>query len=149
MSDESNQIIDANSRLKARLRPSVPPRQTSLLKHVEEEPMREFQEHQPQEVSSPETKEQKITLVAKKSKKAAKLVPFTLRVEEKVDKSLKSICSDNGVTKETFLEAACLICESNTQVMEQVIQIAKQRRQQRKETGIQRRAKAMSKYLED
>lgn len=148
MSEESNQIIDANSRLKARLRPSVPPRETSLLKRVQEEPIKDFQEYQPQEVRPPEIQE-KTTLVSKKSKKVPKLVSFTLRIEERVDKSLKSICSDKEVTKETFLEAACLICEENAQFMEQVIEIAKQRRQQRKETGIQRRAKAMSKYLED
>lgn len=142
----ADEIIDANSRLKARFRPSVPPRQTSVLKHQEGEPNSELLAKQDEE-SMPSSSEQRATSASARSEKAFELVAFTLRVEASVDKGLKSLCADEGITKETFLEAAYLVCQSNRQMMEQVVEMAEERRQQRKVTGVQRRAKTMSKYL--
>ncbi len=66
-----------------------------------------------------------------------------------MDKGLKSLCTDESITKETFLEAAYLVCSENEQMMQQVLEIALARRQERREAGILRRAEAMSKYLPD
>ncbi len=142
----AEEITDANSRLKARLRPSVPPRQTSLLKHQEVEPSAE--PAQQTEETRPSSSQQSATSASTKPEKAFQLVAFTLRVEASVDKGLKSLCADEGITKETFLEAAYLVCQSNRQMMEQVVKMAEERRQQRKATGMRRRAKTMSRYLE-
>lgn len=148
MADKSNELTDANSRLKARLRPSVAPRQTSILNRVDEGANVELQVHQPEEGTSEHAK-QKSTSASIKSQKDPKLTAFTLRVEEGLDKGLKSLCADEAITKETFLEAAYLACRGNKQIMEEILVIARERRQQRKNTGVQRRARAMSRYLED
>lgn len=149
MADETNQTLDANSRLKARARPSVPPRQPSLLKRVEEEPELESEKSLPERETRPAL-DQSVNPVGsslKRPPKLAKLVSFTLRVDETVDKELKLLCSEEGITKETFLEAAYLVCKNNHKMMEDLLEIARERRRQRKEKGIQRRAKTMTRYL--
>ena len=146
MASEETQPNDINSRLKARLKPSVPPRNTSLVKktslsNVESEPT---DEPKTNATSSQIVNEPRAKITAPPEK----LVTFTLRVEEKVSKGLKHLCSEENITKETFLEAAYLVCEGNEQMMQQVLNIAKERRAQRRKAGIQRRAEAMTKYLQ-
>ena len=80
---------------------------------------------------------------------AQNLVSFTLRVKDSVDKGLKSLCTAESITKETFLEAAYLVCSENEQMKLQVLEIAKVRRQERRNAGNLRRAEAMSRYLPD
>lgn len=142
MAEEHSSPVDANSRLKARMRATVPPRETSLFKRPVDEEL------------AVEQSEQKLDPVAKleKQKRAVKsetqkLVSFTLRVEDSVDKGLKSLCTVESITKETFLEAAYLICLENEQMMQQVLDVAKIRRQERRDAGTVRRAEAMSRYL--
>jgi len=141
MAQQQNPTPDANSRLKARLRPSVPPRKTSLIRSSADSGGVEEQHTEQSEEASMRPK----TVVA--TEKPSKLVSFTLRVDEAVGKGLKSLCSEENITKETFLEAVYQVCSEDEQIMQQVLEIAKARRQQRKEAGIIRRAKAMSKYL--
>lgn len=148
MADESNQTDDANSRLKARIRPSVPPRQPSLLKRSDDEPEHESRKSLLEREIQPSL-EQPVNRVDAALKQPRKLVSFTLRVDETVDKELKLLCSEEGITKETFLEAAYLVCKKNVKMMEELLDIAQERRRQRKEKGIQRRAKAMTRYLAD
>lgn len=142
MASEQNQPLDANSRLKQRMRATVPPRDTSVLKRQSKEeeataPEKEKLEYSPErELSKPTEKEKK-------------LVSFTLRVEDSVDKGLKSLCTQENITKETFLEAAYLVCLENELLMQQVLEVAIARRQERRETGILRRAKSMTRYLQD
>src|SRR6476646_5929306 len=155
MANEQNQPLDANSRLKARLRPSVPPRDTSLRRrHTEDEeeaiaPVVNLPESASQSTSEPEPEtNQKLPSVKEKAsslEQPQKLVSFTLRVDESVDSGLKVLCSNERITKETFLEAAYLVCQKNDQVMQQILEIAKARRQERREVGVFRRAKAMTK----
>lgn len=134
MASEQNQPLDANSRLKQRMRATVPPRDTSVLK-------RQLKE---EEATAPE-----IETLSKPTEKEKKLVSFTLRVEDSVDKGLKSLCTQENITKETFLEAAYLVCLENELLMQQVLEVAQARRQERRETGILRRAKSMTRYLQD
>lgn len=141
MASEQNQPVDANSRLKQRMRATVPPRDTSVLK-------RQLKE---EEATAPETEKLSDTLSKPiiTTEKEKKLVSFTLRVEDSVDKGLKSLCTQENITKETFLEAAYLVCLENEEMMQQVLEVAIARRQERRETGILRRAKSMTRYLQD
>lgn len=148
MAEETKQFTDANSRLKARVRPSVPPRQTSVLKQKPDEPDLKVKEsasfHEAH--SSIERQEDSIS---PSSKQPSKLVSFTLRVDKTIDRELKIICSEEGITKETFLEAAYFVCKNNDKMMEELLGIARERRRLRKEKGVQRRAKTMTRYLAD
>jgi hypothetical protein len=155
MANEQNQPLDANSRLKARLRPSVPPRDTSLLRRLNEDeeaiaPVVDLPGPVSRPASEPEVTNEPVQAQPKNGllNKPQKLVSFTLRVDEAIDHGLKLLCSNERITKETFLEAAYLACQKDDQMLEQILEIAKARRQERKEAGVIRRAKAMTKYLE-
>lgn len=145
MASEQNQPLDANSRLKQRIRATVPPRDTSVLKR--QPPEQEATAPLPEKLEEPPALElPKPTIATEKEKK---LVSFTLRVEDSVDKGLKSLCTQENITKETFLEAAYLVCLENEQIMQQVLEVAQARRQERRETGILRRAQSMTRYLQE
>lgn len=142
MADEQTQPIDANSRLKARMRATVPPRDTSLFKRQGDEGLGiEQSDHKPERAAT--EKQQRAVI----NEPAQNLVSFTLRVEDSVDKGLKSLCTAESITKETFLEAAYLVCSENAQMMQQVLKVAKVRRQERRKAGNLRRAEAMTRYL--
>lgn len=144
MADEQTQPIDANSRLKARMRATVPPRDTSLFKRQSDETDGiDSSDYKPERAA---TNLQKRAVT---NEPAQNLVSFTLRVEDSVDKGLKSLCTAESITKETFLEAAYLVCSENEQMKLQVLEIAKVRRQERRNAGNLRRASAMSRYLPD
>lgn len=145
MASEQNKHDDANSRLKQRMRATVPPRDTSVLK-------RQFLE---EEATAPDSEkleypqQRELPKHPTATEKEKKLVSFTLRVEDSVDKGLKALCTQENITKETFLEAAYLVCLENELLMQQVLEVAIARRQERRETGILRRAKSMTRYLQD
>ncbi len=143
MAEEQKQSLDANSRLKARVRATVPARDTSLVKRQDEPGLVvEQSEHKLETAAQPGKPKRAVTTEA-----AQKLVSFTLRVDDSVDKGLKSLCTSESITKETFLEAAYLVCSENEQMRQQVLEIAKVRRQSRRDTGLLRRAEAMTRYL--
>lgn len=148
MVEEQKQPLDANSRLKARVRATVPPRETSLFRKQADENLTTDDD-----LSFDQTEEKLEVIQPENSKLTAgteapqNLVSFTLRVEDTVDKGLKYLCTNESITKETFLEAAFLACSQNEQMMQQVLEIAKARRQLRRSAGILRRAESMTKYL--
>jgi len=157
MVEEQEQLLDANSRLKARVRATVPPRETSLFRKQADQADENLavndnltidddlsfdQRKEKLEVIQPENPKPTVGTEAPKN-----LVSFTLRVEDTVDKGLKYLCTNESITKETFLEAAFLACSQNEQMMQQVLEIAKARRQLRRSAGILRRAESMTKYL--
>jgi rubrerythrin len=124
------------------MRASVPPRDTSLFKRQGDEGLGiEQSEYKPERAA---TEKQKRAVI---NEPAQNLVSFTLRVEDSVDKALKSLCTAESITKETFLEAAYLVCSENAQMMQQVLEVAKVRRQERRNAGNLRRAEAMTRYL--
>lgn len=154
--EESNYRLDANSRLKQKLRATVPTRDTRAIKTQPTEHSNEFnstppiseESHYPLDELPPSDKEVPITLPQEKvAAQESKLATFTLRVDDKVDKGLKSLCTQESISKETFLEAAYLVCVENQEFMQLVLSIATARKQERREAGIQRRAKAMTRYL--
>jgi rubrerythrin len=124
------------------MRASVPPRDTSLFKRQGDEGLGiEQSEYKPERAA---TEKQKRAVI---NEPAQNLVSFTLRVEDSVDKALKSLCTAESITKETFLEAAYLVCSENAQMMQQVLEVAKVRRQERRNAGNLRRAESMTRYL--
>lgn len=80
MADQQNQSLDANSRLKRRVRPTVPPRDTSLLKKQAEEGMAQEMPLEQSETAN----EQVLPAQAFPKQKATKLVSFTLRLIIKI-----------------------------------------------------------------
>ena len=149
MAEEQKQFSDVNSRVKARVRPTVPPRDNLLFRRQTDENLEDVEAV----ILDPPIHEQKFIdkletpKLAVASEETEKLVSFTLRIEDIVDKGLKSICTNESITKETFLEAAYLVCNENEQVMQRVLEVAKARRAKRKRTGNLRRAESMAKYL--
>ena len=149
MAEEQKQFSDVNNRVKARVRPTVPPRDNLLFRRQTDENLEDVEAV----ILDPPIHEQKFIdkletpKLAVASEETEKLVSFTLRIEDIVDKGLKSICTNESITKETFLEAAYLVCNENEQVMQRVLEVAKARRAKRKRTGNLRRAESMAKYL--
>jgi lipoate-protein ligase A len=146
------QPTDANSRLKARVRATVPTRDTSLFRREIIEDSTVVSQTQIAEPTSEnlESKQQNINATkhqVNNLQKPQALVSFTLRVDESIDRGLKSLCSGEKITKETFLEAAYLVCEQNQEMMAKVLEISKLRRKERREVGVTRRAQSMTKYL--
>ncbi|HEY9825513.1 MAG TPA: hypothetical protein V6D19_08705 [Stenomitos sp.] len=153
---EDQQIADANSRLKSRARAKVPPRESSLLQRTnalhrsietgaEDKALFSAPEfNSTNQQSNNATKQQNNNTLIEQDN----LVSFTLRVDESISRGIKDICSDHRVTKETFLEAAYLICRQDAEVMERVMEIAKTRRDKRRKVGVRRRAESMAKYIE-
>lgn len=150
--EESTERSDANSRLlKQRARATVPTRDTRVIKTQTE--LRNESNSTPPTISLEVSKEDSAPSPLPQTDVATtiepKLATFTLRVDDKVDKGLKSLCTIENISKETFLEAAYLVCMENQDFMQQVLSIATERKQERREAGIQRRAKAMTRYLQD
>ncbi|BDA76505.1 hypothetical protein CAL7716_106710 (plasmid) [Calothrix sp. PCC 7716] len=151
--EESAERSDANSRLlKQRARATVPTRDTRVIKTQPTEHSNEFNSTPPTislEVSKEDSALSREPQPDVATTISSKLATFTLRVDDKVDKGLKSLCTIENISKETFLEAAYLVCMENQEFMQQVLSIATARKQERRSAGIQRRAKAMTRYLQD
>ncbi|MBF2067237.1 MAG: hypothetical protein IGS39_22900 [Calothrix sp. C42_A2020_038] len=149
--EESTERSDANSRLlKQRARATVPTRDTRVIKTQPTEQLEEFNSTPPtisEEVSKEDSAPSREPQPDVATTIESKLATFTLRVDDKVDKGLKSLCTIENISKETFLEAAYLVCMENQEFMQQVLSIATERKQERREAGIQRRALAMTRYL--
>ena len=60
-------------------------------------------------------------------------------LEEELDSDLTSYCKKNGITVETFLEAAWLIVSAREAILNPITREAKKRYNQRKEAGQIRR----------
>lgn len=62
-----------------------------------------------------------------------------IRLEESMDAAMQTFCAQEGVTIDTFLEAALAACDRNANFKQRIVKEAKQRLQQRKEAGKLRR----------
>lgn len=71
----------------------------------------------------------------------------SVRIEQEINLELRSMCLKEGVTKDTFLEAAYVICTENPALLEQVLKEASRRSKVRKEIGNDRKAQSWSKRL--
>ena len=75
-------------------------------------------------------------------------VRSTTRLEASIDKKLRHLCTDEKLTKETWIEAAFLYLSAHPDEMTQVNEIAQQRLRNRKELADLKRAMAMKERLE-
>lgn len=67
----------------------------------------------------------------------------TIRIESEVDESLRQLCHQERITKETWLEAAYLYLEVRPEELAEVIRLAQERLSQRKAIADYKRAKTM------
>jgi hypothetical protein len=67
----------------------------------------------------------------------------TIRLDRVIDDSLRQLCHDERITKETLLEAAYLYLEAHPTELKQVVRTARQRLQRRKAIADYKRAKTM------
>ena len=129
-----------------RSRSSVPKRDDSLLASSEKKLDEKKQEYQPKPTSTPTEPKQAssddTTLLDLKAELA--LYPETNRhsaivLEKKLDIELTRYCKEQGVTVETFLEAAWTIAAANPELLKQITDEAQIRYKSRKEAGRLRR----------
>ena len=69
----------------------------------------------------------------------------TTRLEVGVNEALSNLCRQEKITKETWFEAAYLYLSERPEVMKEVIELASERIEERKEIANIRRAEAMKK----
>lgn len=75
-------------------------------------------------------------------------VRSTTRLEESIDTKLRHLCTDEKLTKETWIEAAFLYLAAHPDSLKQVNEIAQQRLRKRKEIADLKRALTMKERLE-
>jgi hypothetical protein len=117
---------DALKRLMETKRPSVSPRQDSLTP-------------KPLDVSTSLSQEPEIDL--------PEVVRTTARLEKSVDKALRQLCMEEGLTKEVWFEAAYLYLAQHPQELEAVNQLALERLEHRKRAADVRKLRTMQKRL--
>ncbi|MBD2212961.1 hypothetical protein H6G27_24235 [Nostoc linckia FACHB-104] len=142
-------MSDAISRLKqkAQERPKVPPREKSIINGATAQSLNdektEFSHLENTEVlndeSKPPAQEEESTLV--------ETVRRTIRLEQGIDTQLEAFCQRHKVTRETFLEAAFVLGMHNEELLKEIVNEAKERYQQRKKTGEQRKFQTMAKRI--
>lgn len=147
-------MSDVFDRLKKKARPTVPARDTSLIReHNEQLPndqMTEFSHSSNDEILHqannrsinenpvPKTKEQE---------HFPELIRRTIRLEQEIDSQLNSLCATKKITRDTFLEAAMIICAKNEKLMQEILNEAQKRYQQRKQAGEERKFQTMAKKI--
>lgn len=142
-------MSDAISRLKQRAqqRPTVPAREKSIINNAPTELLNDqktdfshsvITELQNDVIEQP-AQEQQTNLL--------ETVRRTIRVEEEIDNKLESLCTSNKITRETFLEAAFVVCSHNEELLQEILNEAKSRYQQRKKAGEQRKFQTMAKRM--
>lgn len=67
----------------------------------------------------------------------------TIRLDRAIDDSLRQLCQDERITKETLLEAAYLYLDAHPTELEEVVRTARQRLQRPKEIADYKRSKTM------
>lgn len=157
-------MTDAFDRLKKRSRPSVPPRNTSLIQpqtdsttnndtitETQNNSMTEMQNSTITKIQNDEMTEvshSTFTTKEEVSQIEGDVIRRTLRIDEKIDYELEKICRQEKITREVFLEASFEICQANPAFLALVIQEATTRYQQRKKRGELRKLKTLTQKLE-
>jgi hypothetical protein len=132
-------MTDAFDRLKNRSRATVPIRDTSLTKEINDEKT---------EVShsvETESLNEKTVEDDTEAEGQFEVIRRTIRLEQTVDEALEGLCSREKVTRETFLEAAYSLCTEKPELLQEILAIAKQRYRLRKAAGERRKFQTMGK----
>lgn len=117
---------DALKRLMQEKRPSVSPRQESL---------------------TPKRTDVNTSLSQGADVDLPEVVRTTVRLEESIDKALRQLCLDAGLTKEVWFEAAYLYLSERPQELQAVNQVARERLERRKRAADVRKLRTMQKRL--
>jgi hypothetical protein len=117
---------DALKRLMQGKRPSVSPRQEAL---------------------TPKPIDANTSLSQNAESDLPEVVRATVRLEESIDKALRQLCLEAGLTKEVWFEAAYLYLAQHPDELEAVNQIAKERLERRKRAADVRKLRTMQKRL--
>ncbi|BAS60436.1 MULTISPECIES: hypothetical protein [Leptolyngbya] len=136
-------MTDAFDRLKNRSRATVPLRDASLVKDINDVKT-EFSHLSETEVTKVEQSLSELNEV----EAFPEVVRRTIRLEQQVDEELERLCSRERLTRETFLEAAYLLCNDKPEILQEVLTIAKERYRQRKAAGEKRKFQTMGKKFE-
>ncbi|MEH1901379.1 MAG: hypothetical protein V7L04_08185 [Nostoc sp.] len=146
-------MSDVFERLKKKTRPSVPARDTTLVKvqhenllndqitqfsHLPEKPDLDGEEVINNKVST-SNQEQHLEL--------PQIIRRTIRLEQDIDTKLDTFCNVNKITRDTFLEGAFIVCSENEELLQEVLNQARKRYQQRKQTGEQRKFQTLAKKI--
>jgi hypothetical protein len=152
---------DAFARLKTRPRATVPARTSSLIEPnndkkteishsskatVSHSLMTEVSEGQLDRVPDLDVSESSVEITAPErlpQQPSGEVNRRTLRISRDLDAELESLCSKAKITRETFLEAAYLACQHDSNLMESVLERARQRYLQRKQIGERRKFETM------
>lgn len=132
-------MTDAFDRLKNRSRATVPLRDASIVKEINDEKT-EFSHSVSNEVRTGE-----IASEIQEDLDLFEVTRRTIRLEQTVDSNLEVLCNREKITRETFLEAAYLICAEKPELMQEMLDLAKQRYRQRKTAGERRKFQTMEK----
>ena len=133
-------MTDAIDRLKKRARATVPPREATLTKKINDS-MTEVSHSTSESIQKTEGTAHTVTEV----EELPEVVRRTIRIEEEIDSELEQLCRSEKITREVFLEAAYQVCGQNPDFLAEVMSIAKSRYQRRKAAGEQRKFKTMQK----
>lgn len=156
---------DAFDRLKNRSRATVKPRDNSLAE-LENYSMTKFSQDVITESGAPEAvaEAQDSALTETDNYSMTKfsqdaitellepepvVVRRTIRLEEEIDEALSRVCRNERITRDTFLEAAYLICSQNAELMQSVVAEARSRRKHRQESGERRKYETMKRKFSD
>lgn len=148
-------MSDVFERLKKKTRPSVPARDTTLVKvqhenllndqitefsHLNKKPKPDLDgEEVINDKVSTSNQEQQLELT--------QIIRRTIRLEQDIDTKLDTFCNVNKITRDTFLEAAFIVCSENEELLQEVLNQARKRYQQRKQAGEQRKFQTLSKKI--
>lgn len=146
-------MSDVFDRLKNKARPTVPPRDTTLIKVQNDESyndqITEFSHSVNVPKSSHDNNQPAINTIDHPNHELElelpEIVRRTIRLEQTIDTKLNNFCITKKITRETFLEAAFLVCSENQELMQEILEEAKKRYQQRKQAGEQRKFQTMVK----
>ena len=67
----------------------------------------------------------------------------TIKMEVGIDSQVRAICSNEKLSKEAFIEAACDWLLNKPEIIEEILSLARKKAFYRKQIGTKRRAKTM------
>jgi alanyl-tRNA synthetase len=148
-------MSDVFERLKKKTRPSVPARDTTLVKvqhdNLQNDQISEFShlsdQAKPDSDSEEVIKDKVSTSNQKQQIELPQIIRRTIRLEQDIDTNLDSFCNVNKITRDTFLEAAFIVCSENEELLQEVLNQARKRYQQRKQVGEQRKFQTLAKKI--
>lgn len=133
-----------------RSRPKVPKRTD----FIDEANSQDITPNNSNDVNTSLSQDVKITINTDEIDKTGQLfediitVRSTTRLEESIDARLRHLCTDEKITKETWIEAAFLYLTEHPDGLKKVNEIAQQRLSKRKEIADLKRAMTMKERLE-